>query len=55
MVLRPLCCKKEQVESKAGNQKEEERFLHSSRNYWKFPLFSGKAVAGVEPRGEVEG
>lgn len=27
--------------------------MHSSRNYWKFPLFSGKTVAGVELRGEI--
>lgn len=27
--------------------------MQSSRNYWKFPLFSGKAVAGVELNGEI--
>lgn len=27
--------------------------MQSSRNYWKFPLFSGKTVARVELRGEI--
>lgn len=27
--------------------------MQSGRNYWKFPLFSGKAVAGVELNGEI--
>lgn len=39
-------CRKEQVERKAGNvkeEREEEHVLQSSRNYWKFPLFSGRA------------
>lgn len=39
-------CRKEQVEWKAGNVKEEqeeEHGLQSRRNYWKFPLFSSRA------------
>lgn len=32
---------------------EEELFLRRDRNYWKFPLFSGKAVAGEELNGEI--
>lgn len=27
--------------------------MQRDRNYWKFPLFSGKAVAEEEPSGEI--
>lgn len=38
---------------KGGKLEGGGAFLASSRNYWKFPLFSGRTVAGVELRGEI--
>lgn len=44
---------KEQVEAEGGKVEGGGGAFLCSRNYWKFPLFSGKTVRGEELRGEI--